>query len=189
MSGSNLRSGLGSLHLDSECTNGCPQKLTRSLAKEDHPDYWPARRLKWSQNSKEDRHVLPGSFLGTEVVAWNFVMASQPALNEDSDNAIVFWQYYANRQEKFWSNLAHKQQHWGVTTRCHAGVVALKWCPIGAILMNQVTSITAQHKQTTKDRTKACGCHSKSIAFQFAATDRGKQEHLAFKILGAFALL
>ena len=52
-------------------------------------------------------------------------MASRPALKKVSDNDIVFRQYYANRQEKFWSNLAHKHHHRGAKTRRHAGIVAL----------------------------------------------------------------
>ena len=46
---------------------------------------WPARHSKWSQNSKEDRNdrghrstSACASFLGAEVEAWNFVMASHP---------------------------------------------------------------------------------------------------------------
>ena len=48
-----------------------------------------------------------------------------PGSEKVSDNDIDFRRYCTNRQEKFWSNLAHKQHHRGATTRRHAGNVAL----------------------------------------------------------------
>ena len=76
------------------------------------------RRSRWSRwNTRK----LPRRWRG----GVKFRHGLAPGSEKVSDNDIVFRQYYANRQEKFWSNLAHKHHHRGAKTRRHAGIVAL----------------------------------------------------------------
>ena len=108
-------------------------QLTQSLAKEDHADpcmacssleMKPEQQLR-SRSSPTSEHQrlrkLPGR--GSRGVKFRHGLA--PGSEKVSDNDIVFRRYCTNRQEKFWSNLAHKQHHRGATTRRHAGNVAL----------------------------------------------------------------
>ena len=94
---------------------------------------WPARHSKWSQNSKEDRdhrrhrsHSACASFLGEEVEAWNFIMASYPGQKSQ-------WQWHRfstvlyKSARKLLVQSGRKQQDQGATTRCHAGIVALRF--------------------------------------------------------------
>ena len=100
-------------------------QLTQSLAKEDHADpcmacssleMKPEQQLR-SRSSPTSEHQrlrkLPRR--GSRGVKFRHGLA--PGSEKVSDNDIVFRRYCTNRQEKFWSNLAHKQHHRGATTR------------------------------------------------------------------------
>ena len=110
------------------------QPLTQSLAKEDHADpcmacssleMKPEQQLK-SRSSPTSEHQrlrkLPRR--GSRGVKFRHGLA--PGSEKVSDNDIVFRQNCTNRQEKFWSILAHKHHQRGATTRRHAGNVALR---------------------------------------------------------------
>ena len=109
-------------------------QLTQSLAKEDHADpcmacssleMKPEQQLR-SRSSPTSEHQrlrkLPRR--GSRGVKFRHGLA--PGSEKVSDNDIVFRRYCTNRQEKFWSNLAHKHHHRGARTRRHAGNVALR---------------------------------------------------------------
>ena len=109
-------------------------QLTQSVAKEDHADpcmacssleMKPAEQQLRSRSSPTSEHQrlrkLPRR--GSRGVKFRHGLA--PGSEKVSDNDIVFRRYCTNRQEKFWSNLAHKHHHRGATTRRYAGNVAL----------------------------------------------------------------
>ena len=76
------------------------------------------RRSRW--NTRIQQEASPARSGGVK-----FRHGLAPGSEKVRDNDIVFRQYYANRQEKFWSNLAHKHHHRGAKTRRHAGIVTL----------------------------------------------------------------
>ena len=131
--------------------------LTQTLVKEDHADPCiacsslemkpePQRRSRSSSTSEHQQlRKLPRCGSG----GMKFRHGLAPRLEKVSDNDIVFRQYYTNRQEKFWSNLAHQQDHRGATTRRHAGFVALGF-PFGAPPTAAIALIHASPAQSVR---------------------------------------
>ena len=112
--------------------------LSQSLAKEDHAadhaDPCTACSMLVTRNEARTEKIAIIADIGAPALrelprcgsgGVKFRHGLAPGSEKVSDNDIVFRQYYTNRQEKFWSNPAHKQHHQGATTRPHAGIVAL----------------------------------------------------------------
>ena len=130
-------------------------QLTQSLSKEDHADpcmacssleMKPEQQLR-SRSSPTSEHQrlrkLPRR--GSRGVKFRHGLA--PGSEKVSDNDIVFRRYCTNRQEKFWSNLAHKHHHRGARTRRHAGNVALS--------NEKAIAVLARRRSEILER---CGC-------------------------------
>ena len=153
--------------------------LTQNLAKEDHADPCMAcsslemkpvqqRRSRSSPTSEHQRlRKLPRR--GSGGVKFRYGLA--PGSEKVSDNDIVFRQYYTNRQEKFWSNLAHKQHHRGATTRRHAGIVAFSHTILkdgfSFCLMFLSQHLTLKIKPTSSRETKNLICRFLLLMFLF----------------------